>query len=287
MRVSEFSDVVRARVMARSGGFCEVRAAGCWDEGSQLRTIVRHKTRSDLLEYRRGQGALPTLTRPLTHTSSITANGGAMPQHTQKNPPLYKNKGVRDPEVRFRRATRAGSIPTHRPDLGPCLDFIGSDNGHGYGQFAYHGNRAGYAHRYAWERVHGPIEDGLTVDHLCRNRRCCNVEHLELVTRLENYIRGCETRTECPNGHPYPPEAKPGERNCPICKEAQTKRSWARRARLANGLPDRRRKYEPEVLNRFLGMAVRREMSVVDAAKAVGCSPKYMDKKVRERRRSA
>ena len=36
MRVSEFSDVVRARVMARSGGFCEVRATVCWDEGSQL-----------------------------------------------------------------------------------------------------------------------------------------------------------------------------------------------------------------------------------------------------------
>ena len=35
MSVSEFSDVVRARLMARSGGFCEVRVAGCWDEASQ------------------------------------------------------------------------------------------------------------------------------------------------------------------------------------------------------------------------------------------------------------
>lgn len=35
MRVSEFSDVVRARVMARCGKFCEVRTAYCWDEGSQ------------------------------------------------------------------------------------------------------------------------------------------------------------------------------------------------------------------------------------------------------------
>lgn len=35
MSVSAFSDVVRARVMARSGGFCEVRVNGCWDEGSQ------------------------------------------------------------------------------------------------------------------------------------------------------------------------------------------------------------------------------------------------------------
>ena len=211
-----------------------------------------------------------------------------MPEHTQtKNSHLHMNQGVRDPEVRFHRATRPGTIPDYRPDLGPCLDFIGADNGNGYGQFSYWGKRSGYAHRYAWERVHGTIEDGLTVDHLCRNRRCCNVDHLELVTGVENFIRGCETRTECPNGHPYPPDAKPGERNCPICKEAQMKRGWARRARIANGLPDRRRKYDPELLDRFLGMAVRREVSVVDAAKAVGCSPKYMDKKVRERRRSA
>lgn len=36
MSVSAFSDVVRARVMARSGGFCEVRVAGCGGEASQL-----------------------------------------------------------------------------------------------------------------------------------------------------------------------------------------------------------------------------------------------------------
>ena len=36
MSVSAFSEKVRARVMARSGGFCEVRASGCWDEASQL-----------------------------------------------------------------------------------------------------------------------------------------------------------------------------------------------------------------------------------------------------------
>ena len=35
MSVSEFSNVVRARLMARSGGFCEVRGATCWDEASQ------------------------------------------------------------------------------------------------------------------------------------------------------------------------------------------------------------------------------------------------------------
>lgn len=36
MSVSAFSDVVRARVMARCGGFCEVRTRHCWDEASQI-----------------------------------------------------------------------------------------------------------------------------------------------------------------------------------------------------------------------------------------------------------
>lgn len=39
---------------------------------------------SDLLEYGQGQGVLPTLTRPLTRTSSTTPNGGAAMQSTQR-----------------------------------------------------------------------------------------------------------------------------------------------------------------------------------------------------------
>ena len=34
-------------------------------------------------------------------------------------------------------------------------------------------------------------------------------------------------------------------------------------------------------------MAVRREITVREAAEAVGCTSKYMDKKVRERRRAS
>src|SRR6185437_5177074 len=42
------------------------------------------------------------------------------------------------------------------------------------------------AHRYAWEQAHGPIPDDLCVLHKCDNRRCVNLEHLELGTTQKN-----------------------------------------------------------------------------------------------------
>ena len=53
--------------------------------------------------------------------------------------------------------------------------------------------------------VVGPIPDGCELDHLCRNRACCNPDHLEPVTHLENVRRGLKglSVTHCPVGHPY------------------------------------------------------------------------------------
>lgn len=45
-------------------------------------------------------------------------------------------------------------------------------------------------HALAWERQHGPIPAGLVPDHLCRQRDCIRVSHLELVTSAENSRRG-------------------------------------------------------------------------------------------------
>lgn len=51
--------------------------------------------------------------------------------------------------------------------------------------------RAKYrAHRVRYEAVHGPLEDGLVPDHLCRHRPCCNPAHMEAVTIAENNRRG-------------------------------------------------------------------------------------------------
>jgi hypothetical protein len=46
------------------------------------------------------------------------------------------------------------------------------------------------AHRFAYLEFVGPIPDGLVLDHLCRNKKCVNPDHLEPVTNAENLRRG-------------------------------------------------------------------------------------------------
>ena len=53
-----------------------------------------------------------------------------------------------------------------------------------------------YAHRLYYEDRHGPIPDGMTVDHLCFNRLCVNPGHMELVTLSENARRANVRRAQ-------------------------------------------------------------------------------------------
>lgn len=63
-----------------------------------------------------------------------------------------------------------------------------------------------YTHRLSYEIFRGAIPDGLHIDHLCRNRPCCNPWHLEPVTLLENVRRGDWRKAQreqalCKRGH--------------------------------------------------------------------------------------
>lgn len=66
-----------------------------------------------------------------------------------------------------------------------CIIWTGTTNSGGYGHLSVNG-RMVKAHRYAWEREHGPIPDGREVDHKCYERSCVNVDHLRLATHAEN-----------------------------------------------------------------------------------------------------
>lgn len=117
-------------------------------------------------------------------------------------------------------------------DHGECWIYTGANAG-GYGRF-YFGDRVVPAHRYAYELLVGPIPEGLQLDHLCRDRACCNPDHLEPVTQRENLRRGIgpaglnARKTKCPKGHPYD-EANTythsaGWRQCRACRREMSRR---------------------------------------------------------------
>lgn len=67
--------------------------------------------------------------------------------------------------------------------------------------------RSQATHRMAYIAWVGPLADDQEIDHLCRQRACCNPQHLEAVTHREN-IRRSDTawalihRTRrCKRGH--------------------------------------------------------------------------------------
>jgi hypothetical protein len=63
----------------------------------------------------------------------------------------------------------------------------------GYGKITRDG-RTWIAHVWFWMQRHGPVPEGLELDHLCRNPPCVNPDHLEPVTPLENMRRCRATR---------------------------------------------------------------------------------------------
>lgn len=115
---------------------------------------------------------------------------------------------------------------------GGCWEYRGRLRSDGYGVIGAggRGGRTLRTHRVAYELMVGPIPDGLQIDHLCRNRACCNPYHLDPVPGAENSRRAGEARQLCPHGHELRPRV-PGTRRpeCPTCNRARARRHYEKK----------------------------------------------------------
>jgi hypothetical protein len=103
-----------------------------------------------------------------------------------------------------------------------CWLWLKSTGNHGYGQ-TWDGISVRLAHRVAYTLAVGPIPPGLTIDHICRTRRCCNPAHLRPLSNLANATdNGQADKTHCPRGHGYTVENTRhndrGHRWCRTCQ---------------------------------------------------------------------
>lgn len=125
-----------------------------------------------------------------------------------------------------------------------CWEWTAAKRRDGYGVYKLASGTTVIAHRHSYQTLIGPIPDGLQLDHLCRNRPCCNPEHLEPVTNRENSLRSpllgdgvavaqqsVRDRTHCPHGHAYDGVntgwTRAGHRYCKTCNRERARRNYA------------------------------------------------------------
>jgi hypothetical protein len=112
--------------------------------------------------------------------------------------------------------------------VGNCFEWQNHIDRDGYGSF-YFMKKLRRAHRVAWYFKNGEIPKGMVIDHICKNRKCVNVEHLRCVSKRQNNLENSVSvgainanKTTCKYGHPF--DRFYGQRYCSICQAEKTKR---------------------------------------------------------------
>ncbi len=120
-----------------------------------------------------------------------------------------------------------------------CWEWTDSAGSRGYGALRVGGKKGKMidAHRITYETFVGPVPGGLELDHLCRNRKCINLDHLEPVTKRINGLRGHSVcaenarKTHCKFGHEFvsTKEGDRSRRRCMVCQNAAIARYQRRK----------------------------------------------------------
>lgn len=114
-----------------------------------------------------------------------------------------------------------------------CWEWSLRRDKYGYGRM-FRAGVSHYAHRFSFTSFVGPIPSNKEIDHKCRNRGCCNPEHLRAVDHRENMANSVYALSDkCKSGHVlsgdnlyvYPR----GGRGCRACNRGYFKAHKARR----------------------------------------------------------
>ena len=112
-----------------------------------------------------------------------------------------------------------------------CVLWTGPVNADGYASYQKQGPDKGrLAHRVMWKQAHGPLPDAIELDHLCRQRSCMEMAHLEPVTQAVNKQRawGMPDADTCRMGHQDWRQIRTtGQRECRTCRNARQRRGTA------------------------------------------------------------
>lgn len=135
---------------------------------------------------------------PLTppNPSGLCMCGCGQPTNiARKSDPRPATLAVKGTPLRYIKGhqQRPGLVEYTVDEETGCWNWIGYRNPNGYA-LKHHNGKQVPAHRYMWEKVNGPMPEGLEPDHLCRNRGCVNPDHVEPVTHTENVRRSRSTK---------------------------------------------------------------------------------------------
>lgn len=160
---------------------------------------------------------------------------------TDDRPVRRRNRPTFTDTERYRRILSRMDAPG-TSDPAACIEYRGVTNDDGYPCFqrGHYGRMTKHSvARWLWEYLEGPIPPGLTIDHVCVNRRCVNLGHLRLLSHAEN-ARDAASRhwgardraVPCPRGHIYM-RSETGPRGCRVCQHAAQRAWYLRRSKIA------------------------------------------------------